>query len=144
MQRYILSPLFVAFLLFLSSCAGTRPDNLGYTNGKFIDCPKSPNCVWSQTSEGKAAIDPISFKGNLQVAQQKLIQLIESDFKATMVKHEGPYIQYEFKAMMFVDDVEFYFDEKRRLIHFRSASRKGHSDMGANRRRMEKIREGME
>jgi uncharacterized protein (DUF1499 family) len=40
----------------------------------------------------------------------------------------------------FVDDVEFYIDERANLIHFRSASRLGYSDMGVNRKRMETIR----
>jgi uncharacterized protein (DUF1499 family) len=40
----------------------------------------------------------------------------------------------------FVDDVEFWIDAKNQVIHFRSASRVGHSDLGANRARMESIR----
>ena len=42
--------------------------------------------------------------------------------------------------MMFGDDVEFFFDEADSVIHFRSASRLGYSDLGVNRRRMEGIR----
>ncbi|NRB42836.1 MAG: DUF1499 domain-containing protein, partial [Pseudomonadales bacterium] len=33
--------------LILSACSGTRPDNLGLNNGKFLPCPDSPNCVSS-------------------------------------------------------------------------------------------------
>jgi len=40
----------------------------------------------------------------------------------------------------FVDDVEFHVDETAKLIHVRSASRVGHSDLGVNRRRVEAIR----
>jgi uncharacterized protein (DUF1499 family) len=36
--------------------------------------------------------------------------------------------------------VEFYFDEEKNLIHVRSASRLGKSDLGVNRARIEKIR----
>ena len=39
----------------------------------------------------------------------------------------------------FVDDVEFLYLEKVKLLHFRSASRVGHSDLGANRKRIEKV-----
>jgi len=42
--------------------------------------------------------------------------------------------------MRFVDDVEFYFDEKEKMVHIRSASRLGKGDMGVNRKRMELIR----
>jgi len=40
----------------------------------------------------------------------------------------------------FVDDVEFYFDNAKKLIQVRSASRTGYSDLGVNRRRIEEIR----
>ena len=42
--------------------------------------------------------------------------------------------------MGFVDDVEFLFP-KEKIIHVRSASRIGYSDFGANRRRVEHLRE---
>ena len=48
------------------------------------------------------------------------------------------HIEFTSKIFRFIDDVEFYFDEPR-VIHFRSASRIGHSDMGVNRDRMEEI-----
>lgn len=43
-------------------------------------------------------------------------------------------------AMGFVDDVEFYLDEDTKVIHVRSASRLGQSDLGVNRKRIETIR----
>ena len=39
----------------------------------------------------------------------------------------------------FVDDVEFLYDPGTRLLHARSASRVGYSDLGVNRRRLETI-----
>ena len=42
--------------------------------------------------------------------------------------------------MGFVDDVEFLKAEDEGLIHVRSASRVGRSDMNANRTRIEEIR----
>jgi len=52
------------------------------------------------------------------------------------------YLHVEFRSTLFrfVDDVEFVIDEPQGLIHIRSASRVGYSDLGANRKRMEKIR----
>jgi uncharacterized protein (DUF1499 family) len=43
--------------------------------------------------------------------------------------------------MKFTDDLEFWFDPTQTLIHLRSASRVGESDLGKNRSRMEDIRE---
>ena len=42
--------------------------------------------------------------------------------------------------MGFVDDVEFFLDENANVIHVRSASRLGNSDLGTNRKRVEAIR----
>ena len=44
-------------------------------------------------------------------------------------------------VMRFRDDVEFLLDEEAQVVHVRSASRVGHSDMGLNRRRYEAIRQ---
>lgn len=58
-----------------------------------------------------------------------------------MIKDEKNYIHAVFKTggMKFKDDAEFYFDERNKLIHFRSASRVGYSDIGLNRKRYNKI-----
>ena len=58
------------------------------------------------------------------------------------VKETENYIYAEFTTaiMRYVDDVEFYFPDEK-VIHIRSASRIGYSDMGLNRKRIEKIRQ---
>ena len=58
--------------------------------------------------------------------------------RVSMNTDEFLHIEFTSKIFRFVDDVEFYFDEPG-VIHFRSASRIGHSDMGVNRDRMEEI-----
>ena len=40
----------------------------------------------------------------------------------------------------FVDDINVVLDTETNLIHIRSASRKGHSDFGVNRKRIEALR----
>ena len=40
-----------------------------------------------------------------------------------------------------LNDDEFLIDDEHKLIHVRSASRVGHSDLGVNRKRVENIRE---
>jgi uncharacterized protein (DUF1499 family) len=53
----------------------------------------------------------------------------------------GTYLHVEFTSFVsrFVDDVEFLADDAK-IPHVRSASRIGHSDLGANRLRIETIR----
>jgi uncharacterized protein (DUF1499 family) len=61
---------------------------------------------------------------------------------ATFVKETESYWHVEFRSRIFrfVDDVEFLFDRDSKVIHVRSASRVGYSDLGVNRARVEKIR----
>jgi uncharacterized protein (DUF1499 family) len=45
--------------------------------------------------------------------------------------------------LKFTDDLELAQDEAARVIHVRSASRLGKSDLGVNRKRVEAIRAAM-
>jgi uncharacterized protein (DUF1499 family) len=132
--------------LFMSCCSGTRPATLGIKEGRLSPCPESPNCVSTQAADDKHRIDPIRYTGTKEQAKQRLVQVISSMKRAKIITHEGDYLSAEFTSLIFrfVDDVEFSFDEVNKLIHFRSASRLGYSDLGANRKRMEDIRKGFE
>ena len=77
---------------------------------------------------------------------EHLRQLIQQMPRSKVVKSTDTYLHAEFTSPLFrfVDDAEFSFDTKRDEIHFRSASRVGYSDLGANRDRMNAIREQFE
>jgi uncharacterized protein (DUF1499 family) len=66
--------------------------------------------------------------------------------RMTIVTEAGDYLHAEATSRLFrfVDDVEFYVDRAAKVIHFRSASRVGRSDLGVNRARMEQIRAAFE
>jgi len=109
---------------------------------KLKPCPKSPNCVCTQDDNSRKKVDPIRFTVDTKKAATKLERLIASYDYAMLVKQESNYYHYEFitKLGIFIDDVEFLIDPKAKLIHFRSASRIGYSDLGKNKRRMKKIK----
>lgn len=131
------------FVLLFSSCSGTRPSDLGATQGQFRDCPDSPNCVSTQTNKEKAQIDAIPFEGEWKDAKVKLLKVLADYPRTKVITDNEQYLHVEFKSRIFrfVDDVEFYFNELQKQIDFRSASRLGHSDLGANRKRMDKVRD---
>jgi uncharacterized protein (DUF1499 family) len=126
----------------------TRPDNLGVKDGRLAPPKRTPNSVSSQADAADAEhyIAPIPFKGNATAAMAAVRKAIESMNGGTVVRHEGNYLYAEFrtKLMRFVDDVEFFYDEKAGLIHARSASRLGRRDFGVNRARVEAIRARIE
>ncbi len=57
------------------------------------------------------------------------------------LSRNGNYLHLAFTSLIFrfTDDVEFWVDESAGLLHYRSASRVGYSDLGANRRRMQQV-----
>ena len=114
---------------------------IGIVNGKLHPCPKSPNCVSTQAIDEKQKMEPMNYSGDLEDAKAKIIDIINSLKRSKIVTNEENYIHIEFRTatFRFVDDVEFLFDDKEKIIHFRSRARMGYSDMGVNRKRMEEI-----
>ena len=110
---------------------------------QLVPCPSSPNCVSTKAQDEGHAIAPIRYHKNRPEAKEALKEAIRSLPRAKLVEEDESYLHYEFTSLLlrFVDDVEFLFDDEAKTIHFRSASRTGHSDFGVNRRRMENIRE---
>ncbi len=133
--------ILVVLVLLLSACSGTKPTDIGLSANSLTECPSSPNCVSTQTKSAKHKMDPISFTGSVVDANAKIVKILNAKERVTITENSGGYIHSEFKSklMKYVDDVEFYFDEVNKLIHFRSASRKGYSDLGVNKKRMEEI-----
>ena len=127
---------------FVMSLTAARPGNLGVQDGRLADAPASPNCVSTQTSERSHWIAPISFQGSAQDAMTTIAAVVEDMPGSTVIEREGQYLYAEFRSPLFrfVDDVEFLIEPESGRIHFRSASRVGHSDLGANRNRMEQFR----
>lgn len=128
----------------LFSFAGNRPGNLGITDGKLLPCPSTPNCVNSQTpaSDAQHAIAPLSVTQSPEQTWETLKTVVASQARTEIVDESDRYLYAEFTSalMGFVDDVEFYLEPSEQVIHVRSASRLGESDLGVNRQRIEAIR----
>ena len=126
----------------MSLFAGKRPNNLGVRDGKLAPCPSTPNCVCSQSEDAGHKIEPLTYKSTPEVAFTQLKQAIASQPRTKIITESPNYLYAEFTSaiMKFVDDVEFYLDEDAKVIHVRSASRLGQSDLGVNRKRIETIR----
>jgi uncharacterized protein (DUF1499 family) len=119
---------------------------IGLNNDRLSACPSSANCVVSQNGDEKHTIEPITYKGDRTAAQETLLKVLSVVPRTKVIEQTDNYIHSESTSRIFkfVDDVEFYFPEAENVIHVRSASRVGESDLGVNRRRMEQIRLAMQ
>jgi len=122
--------------------AGKRPTNLGVRDGQLSPCPTTPNCVSSQSSDPKHQIEPFAYSSSPAEALAKLKTVIQNMPRTKIIAETEHYLYAEFTSaiMGFVDDVEFFVDEAAKVVHVRSASRLGQSDLGVNRKRVETIR----
>jgi uncharacterized protein (DUF1499 family) len=127
--------------LALVSALSRRPSNLGVLDGRLAPCPDSPNCVSTFAQDAVHRMEPIPYAGPAQDAMTQIKAVVASRPRTKIVTDNGNYLHIEFTSALFrfVDDVEFLIDETNAKIHFRSASRAGYGDLGANRRRMEEL-----
>ena len=128
----------------LAACTGRPPPGLGVRDGRLAACPRSPNCVSSQADDDRHRIAPLAVPGDLDGAWARLRELLAARADAQVVDAGPDYLRVEFRTRLgFVDDGEFALDRKTRVIHVRSASRVGYSDLGKNRGRLEELREAL-
>lgn len=120
--------------------SGKRPNDLGARAGKLKAPPSKPNCVSSQADSGYAKIAAFDAGNDPAATWEKLKGLVAAEADIIKSSDDYLYAEYTSKLMGYVDDVEFLLLPDQGVIHFRSASRLGYSDMNANRKRMESLR----
>jgi uncharacterized protein (DUF1499 family) len=128
--------------VLLIGCHGTRPPGLGVRDGSLAPCPASPNCVSSQAPDEGRRVAPLPFTGPAPDAMKKLTAVVRSLPRTAIITTTDSYLHAEFTSFLFrfIDDTEFLADDAAKVIHVRSASRLGYSDLGVNRKRIELIR----
>jgi uncharacterized protein (DUF1499 family) len=115
---------------------------VGLVGGRLRSCPDTRNCVSSESgTPERSAVAPIKFADDSASAWARA--------KAAIVA-AGGHIEYEIDGYLwatlrtpvlrFIDDVELRLVREQRVIHVRSASRIGRSDLGKNRRRVDDLR----
>ena len=105
-------------------------------------CPSSPNCVSSLADDERHRGAPLPGAGHRE-ASLALLKDTLGELPRVRFEAVGParlQARFTTRVMRFVDDVTFYVHEDG-VIEVRSASRLGYWDLGANRRRVEDLRE---
>jgi uncharacterized protein (DUF1499 family) len=137
----LLSGAVVTLALF--SLFARPPSDLGVKDGRLAPCPDTPNCVCTQAADEGHRIEPLTYDGTAEEAMARLKAALVGLPRTRVVSETPDYLHAECTSLVFrfVDDVEFLIDRERKVIHFRSASRVGRSDLGVNRLRMEALRQ---
>jgi uncharacterized protein (DUF1499 family) len=105
--------------------------------------PSSPNYVSSMATDKDQFLTPWKFNSSLKETKEKLHQIISKMDRSKIVQNHERFIYAVFtsKFFRFKDDLYIYFDTDKQLIHFKSQSRLGHSDLGVNKKRILSIKE---
>lgn len=125
------------------SCSGKRPSDLGVSDAGLAPCSSSPNCVSSDASDAAHRVEAFSLVAPPDVAWRVLREAVAALPRTTVVDENESYLRAECASALFgfVDDLELHLRASDDLVAVRSASRLGYSDMGVNRRRVERLRE---
>lgn len=120
----------------------TNHDETLLAGGKLRPCPDSPNCVCSEHKGHQHWIEPLSFSGEATAAWKRLMDILRTYARTKIIQETADYIETRVRTRIFrfEDVLEFRLDRDANLIHVRSASQIGYSDLGANHRRVEAIR----
>jgi uncharacterized protein (DUF1499 family) len=153
--KWLLIALIALPLLLLAAgrlgwLSGAAPNDLGVRNGRLKPPSNTPNSVTSQADLypehpmlRRARIAPLALRGDGAATLAAIQAIVEKTEGAVIVKSEPDYLYARCTTplLQFVDDLEFWFDAQAQFVQVRSASRIGYGDRGANRARVESIRQ---
>jgi len=133
--------ILVGVVFIAMSMSSRKQPELGLLNGQLRACPATPNCVCSEQSSAPSKIEALNYVRQADDAWRRMKQVIASTGGKIISEQDGYlHAQYETPLIRYIDDVELRLDKPQQRIHIRSASRVGHSDLGANLKRVILIR----
>lgn len=128
-------------LVVLGSCA--VPELGRGADGRLTPCPSSPNCVCSESGRDEDSfISPFEIPSGVPAGDAfEALAAVVGDRSRVTEREEG-YLRSVFTTplLRFKDDFEARLDAGAGVIHVRSSSRLGYSDLGANAKRIEALR----
>jgi len=144
MWNWIIGVLILLLLIpaALSVISRFKQTETGLVSGRLLKCPGTPNCITSEDRNHPSFAEPVILDTLPEVVWKKVDQTVR-DMGGTIVMKNETYLHAIFVSPLFrfVDDMELRLDTEEKIIHFRSASRTGYSDMGVNRKRLEEFRQ---
>lgn len=127
----------------LLGCAGgpaMAPESL---DSGMPPCPPSDNCVSSDARDSLHAVAPFALRVPAKEAWPVVREAVAKLPRTRLVVATPTLLEAECRSAVFgfVDDLRLELRPREGTIAVRSASRLGYSDLGVNRRRVERLRE---
>ncbi|VAW70751.1 hypothetical protein MNBD_GAMMA09-2468 [hydrothermal vent metagenome] len=120
----------------------------GLIKNQLAPCAKKPNCICTEYPNDTSHYTDAIHYTDESVAT--VIQAVKTSIKKTGgvitrlpdTGKQNHYIAANYTSTIFryIDDFEVRIDNENQRIHIRSASRVGHSDMGANLKRIKRFK----
>ncbi|WP_207061861.1 DUF1499 domain-containing protein [Motiliproteus sp. SC1-56] len=135
----------VVVLLVVKAHQSKSGEAPGLVAGHLAPCSPKPNCVCSEAgTPPDKLVAPLPLPEGQADADWQRFQQVIRDQGGELKQVQGDYLAATFTSQLFgfVDDFEARRDVANGVIHLRSASRVGTSDLGANRVRVEQLRQG--
>ncbi len=130
----------------LWGCSGNPTERHNSESSGFLDCPDTPNCVSSLVKNSKYRVEPFKLKKDPKTSWDIVQEMVASLPRTKIVSADNSDIHAECRSMIFrfVDDLTLHLTPSNSIIHIRSVSRTGYSDLGVNRRRVENLRKKLQ
>lgn len=134
-----ISVLCAVALAVAWGCAASRPNGGQGSVGALRACPSSPNCA---ATEPSGELPPFRLALPAAAAWPRVREAIASLERCRVAEESPTYLRAECtsRVFRFVDDLEIEQRTESATLAVRSASRSGYSDLGVNRRRVERLR----
>lgn len=109
-----------------------------FIEGTLPPCADKPNCVSSEVAlQHPAYIQPLPALPGIRELQT---QIEAMGGKVTSISDNLLQAEFRTSLFKFTDDLLVQLDSSQNVFRLRSSSRVGHSDLGANRKRVEALR----
>jgi uncharacterized protein (DUF1499 family) len=111
-------------------------------DAQLAPCPSSPNCVSSEAQDEAHRVDAFALAVPAPEAWVAARAVVVALPRTGLAAETDRYLRAECRSAVFgfVDDLELALHPESHTISVRSAARSGYSDLGVNRRRVERLR----
>lgn len=134
--------LLISSMLLIASCTPTVdkiPEGLVAPENPLSSCPDTPNCFrTTQYFEADSSLVFTALHTTIKEMNAHEVELISTDTVQSINAI------YKIPVFGWMDDVNIIIESNRQnisgsFVHLRSASREGYSDLGVNKRRINRI-----